>query len=193
MCGAGDFFQFRLNVKNAGAIFSSQFHIHINVKVFVHVFMQPCLVRVLFFMWWRKNGWGNFFNNSRGMLMWVRIIPVKVDQSLTGIIRTYIFDLMDAKQRRLKSNHNCATESRSLDTGIKRSDLQGKLVTLDFSPLSLYQELHVILLLAKIMNGNIDIDWTRFMSGLDYGATRNSQTRNFVARPMGLKKCESDF
>ena len=63
----------------------------------------------------------------------------------------------------------------------------------------MYQELHVILLLAKIMNGNIDIDWTKYMSRLDYGSTRNSQTRNFpskpklASKPMRLKKCESDF
>ena len=30
-----------------------------------------------------------FFCNSCGTLMLVKIIPVKVDQSLTGIIRTY--------------------------------------------------------------------------------------------------------
>ena len=147
---------------------------------------------IVFLCGGEKTGELFFLNNSRGMLMWVRIIPVKVDQSFTGIIRTYIFVLMDAKPSRLKSNQKCATESRSLDTGIKRNDLQGKLVTLGFLPLSLYHELHVILLLVKIMNGNIDIDWTRSMSKLDYGATRNSQTRNFVARPMGLKKCESD-
>ena len=68
-----------------------------------------------------------------------------------------------------------------------------KLVTLYILPLSLYQELHVILLLAKIMNGNIDIDWTKYMSMLDYGGTRNSQTRNFAAKPMRFKKCKSDF
>ena len=31
-----------------------------------------------------------FFYNSCGTLIWVRIIPVKVDRSLIGIIRTYI-------------------------------------------------------------------------------------------------------
>ena len=68
-----------------------------------------------------------------------------------------------------------------------------KLVTLDISPLSLYQELHVILSLAKIMNGNIDIDWTKYMSRLDYEGTRKSQTCDFAARPMRLKKCETDL
>ena len=42
-------------------------------------------------MWWRKNGKvKKFFYNSCGTLIWVRIIPVKVDRSLIGIIRTYI-------------------------------------------------------------------------------------------------------
>ena len=67
-----------------------------------------------------------------------------------------------------------------------------KLVTLDFSPPSLYHELPSIPIRAKIMNGN-DIDWTIYMSKLDYGGTRNSRTRNFAARPMRFKKCESDF
>ena len=38
-----------------------------------------------------NNGWVEiFFCSSCGTLIWVRIIPVKVDQSLTGIIRTFI-------------------------------------------------------------------------------------------------------
>ena len=42
-------------------------------------------------MWWRKNGKvKKFFYNSCGTLICVRIIPVKVDRSLIGIIRTYI-------------------------------------------------------------------------------------------------------
>ena len=32
----------------------------------------------------------NLIYNSCGICIWVRIIPVKVDQSLTGVIRTYI-------------------------------------------------------------------------------------------------------
>ena len=68
----------------------------------------------------------------------------------------------------------------------------GLTYTLDFLPFSLYQEIPVILLLAKIINGNIDIDWTKYMSRLHYGDTRNS-TRYFAARSMRLKNCESDF
>ena len=68
-----------------------------------------------------------------------------------------------------------------------------KLVTLDMLLLSLYQELPVILLLDKTMNGNIHIDWTKYLTRLNHGGTRISQTRNFGARPMRLKKCKSDF
>ena len=35
--------------------------------------------------------------------------------------------LMDAQQRRPKSNRKCSAESRSLDTGTKRPHLQGKI------------------------------------------------------------------
>ena len=68
-----------------------------------------------------------------------------------------------------------------------------KLVSLDISPRLLYQEFQKILLFAKIMNSNVDIDWTKHMSRLDYGSTRKLQTRNFAARPLRLKKCEFDF
>ena len=41
-------FQYRFNVKNAGAICSSQFYVHIYVKIIIHAFMQPCLFGVGF-------------------------------------------------------------------------------------------------------------------------------------------------
>ena len=44
---------------------------------------------LMFFMWWRKMGMLNFSYNSCGTLIWVRIIPVKVDQSLPGRSRIY--------------------------------------------------------------------------------------------------------
>ena len=52
-----------------------------------HKFM---LSSTVVFMWWKITGELNYFYYSCGTLIWVRIIPVKVDQSLTGIIRTYI-------------------------------------------------------------------------------------------------------
>ena len=43
------------------------------------------------FVWWRKTGMlKNFLYNLYGTLIRMRIIPVKVDRSLTGIIRTYV-------------------------------------------------------------------------------------------------------
>ena len=40
--------------------------------------------------WWRKNRCQILFYKSCGTLICLRIIPVKLDRSLTGIIRTYI-------------------------------------------------------------------------------------------------------
>ena len=37
----------------------------------------------------KKTGESNFFYNSCGTLIWVGIMPVKVDRNLSGIIRTY--------------------------------------------------------------------------------------------------------
>ena len=42
------------------------------------------------FVWWRKTGMLSFFYNSSGTLIWVRVISVKVDQSLTNIIHNSI-------------------------------------------------------------------------------------------------------
>ena len=53
VCGGGDFFSVWLKRKSAGAIFSSQFHVHINVEIYTcfHAFMlSPA------FVWCEKNG-----------------------------------------------------------------------------------------------------------------------------------------
>ena len=61
-------------------------------------------------------------------------------------------------------------------------------------PLSLYHELHVILLFAKIIKGEEDYTWSNYVSISDYGDTRARSIRNFAAKyNINLKKCESDF
>ena len=87
---SSEFFTFAYNVK-VHVQFFSQFYVDINVELNVHAFMSPCLVRLWFFRWWKLTGKSDvFFYISCCMLIWVRIIPVKVDQSLTGIIRSYV-------------------------------------------------------------------------------------------------------
>ena len=53
---------------------------------------------------------------------------------------------------------------------------------LNILPLSLYQELHVGLLFAKILPGNVDIDWRSHVSITDVGNRRAQMTRNFVCK-----------
>ena len=88
-------FQSRLNVE-VQVNFSPQFYVHINGKLFLHAFMQLCLVRLWLLCGGEKTGESkSFFYNSCGTLIWVRIITVKVDRSLIGIIRTYkIFHIL---------------------------------------------------------------------------------------------------
>ena len=100
---------------------------------------------------------------------------------------------MDAQERRPKSNRKYAAESRSLDTGTKQPHLQGEIGYPGYFTSLILPRTPRNPITAKIMNGNIDIDWTKYMSRLDYGGTRLSQTRNIAAKPMGLKKCKSDF
>ena len=52
--------------------------------------MHLCLVRLCLLCGGEKTGMLYFFYNSCGTLIWVRIIPVKVESGLTGIIRTYV-------------------------------------------------------------------------------------------------------
>ena len=68
-----------------------------------------------------------------------------------------------------------------------------KLVKLDILPISLYQELHVFLLFAKILSGKVDIDWRSQVTITDIGTRRTPVTRNFACQQIRLKKCESDY
>ena len=75
-----------------------------------HTFM---LSANMIFMWWIITGELNFFYNSCGTMIWVRIIPVKVDRSLTGIIRTHIiiivhtnFELASVNFESLRNHHS---------------------------------------------------------------------------------------
>ena len=60
--------------------------------------ITTCYVYLLVEMFFHMD---EFFYNSCGMLIWVRIIPVKADQNFTGIIRTYIIiDTVKEKKRK---------------------------------------------------------------------------------------------
>ena len=83
--------------------------------------------------------------------------------------------------------------SWSFMTSNSHISYKDKLVKLNLLPLSLYQELHVGLLFAKILAGKVDIDWRSHVSITDVGNRRAQMTRNFVCKQMRLKKCESDF
>ena len=68
-----------------------------------------------------------------------------------------------------------------------------KLVKLDIHQISFYQELHVILLFAKILAGKVDIDWRSQVTIADIGTRRTQAARNFACQKIRLKKCESDY
>ena len=68
-----------------------------------------------------------------------------------------------------------------------------KLVKLDILPISLYQELHDILLFAKILTGKVDIGWRSQVTITDISTRRTQATRNFACQQIRLKKCESDY
>ena len=61
VCGVGDFFQYRSNVRRCKCNFSSQFFVHINVELYIHAFMHPCLVQLRFSCDGEKTGKWNIF------------------------------------------------------------------------------------------------------------------------------------
>ena len=81
------FFHSRLNVE-VQVNSSPQFYVHIKGKLFLHAFMQLCLVRLWLLSDGEKTGESNTFYNSCTSI-WVRVMPVKLHWSLIGIISTY--------------------------------------------------------------------------------------------------------
>ena len=69
--------------------FSPQFYVHINAKLLIHAFMHLGLVRIWLSCGGEKTVESNTLFNSCTSI-WVRIKPVKIHCSLTGIIHTYI-------------------------------------------------------------------------------------------------------
>ena len=101
--------------------------------------------------------------------------------------------LMDLQHKRPKIDQNVLQKAVAWTLGQNSLTYKEKLVANYILLLSLCHGLHAILMHSGIMNGNINIDWTKYKSRLDYVDTRNSETRNFNARPMRLEKCKSDF
>ena len=64
-----------------------------------------------------------------------------------------------------------------------------QLLKLNLLPLSLYHELHVVLLFAKILTGKVDLNWKLHVSITEPGTTRYQTTCNFICRQPKLKKC----
>ena len=67
------------------------------------------------------------------------------------------------------------------------------LMKLGILPISLYQEIHVILLFAKILNGKVDINWRNYVNITETGTTKYHITRNFSFRGFHLRICDSDW
>ena len=67
------------------------------------------------------------------------------------------------------------------------------LMWLSILPRSLYQELYVILMCAKILNGKMDINWRNYVIITETGRTRNQFTGTFSYRAFCFRKCDSNF
>ena len=64
----------------------------IRTYINIHASAHLCLVRLKLLCGKQKTGESNFFYNSCGTLLWVRIIPLKVNRSFTGIFCAYIIN-----------------------------------------------------------------------------------------------------
>ena len=56
--------------------------------------------------------------------------------------------------------------------------------------LPLSQELHVVLLFAKMLSGKVDIDWQRHVTLAEVGTRRAQVTRKFICKQMRFQKSE---
>ena len=68
-----------------------------------------------------------------------------------------------------------------------------RLQRLHLLPLSLYHEMYVVLLFARIINSKTDIDWEKYVQIIDTGITRSHAIPFYTSKCFRLKKCESDF
>ena len=70
-----------------------------------------------------------------------------------------------------------------------------RLRRLDILSLSLYQELHVLLLFLDIVSGRYDIEWQNFIQVTEQHDqnTRTRDTRRFKTKNLSRQKQESDF
>ena len=64
--------------------------------------------------------------------------------------------------------------------GNKQNPYKSSLTTLQILPLSLYQEMHVLLLFANILRGKTDLEWWRFIEITE--SNRPKTTRRFNAK-----------
>ena len=70
-----------------------------------------------------------------------------------------------------------------------------RLLRLSLLPLSMYHEMHVLLVFIDIVRGRYNIEWKRFVdiSERQVSQTRNSEIKIFKTRKLMKQKQESDF
>ena len=97
-------FHSRCKIKSRGAIFFSILCSHKcrNIYTRFHAFHASMLSSTMVFYVMEKTCESSIFYNSCGTLIWVRIIPVKVESGLSGITRPYI--IVTAHLRSLPSD-----------------------------------------------------------------------------------------
>ena len=74
-----------------------------------------------------------------------------------------------------------------------QQNFTSRLQRLHLLPLSLYHEMHVVLLFARIINSKTDIDWEKYVQIIDTCITRSHAIPFHTSKCFQLKKCESDF
>ena len=77
--------------------------------------------------------------------------------------------------------------------GTNKLSYKSRLQRLHLLPLSLYPEMHVVLLFARIINSKTDIDWEKYVQIIDTGITRSHAIPFYTSKSFQLKKFESDF
>ena len=77
--------------------------------------------------------------------------------------------------------------------GTNKLSYKSRLQRLHLLPLSLYHEMHVVLLFARIINSKTDIDWEKYVQIIDTGITRSHAIPFYTSKCFQLKNANLIF
>ena len=175
-----------------------------NLSIFSYKFEQPNELKDLGMIMSKILNWTSHANNSASEALKAlycikrNLSPTTTMNNRKNAYKSYVVPIVSYASSVWKpSKQDLATLEKGQQRatkwilGNKQIPYKSRLTTLQILPLSLYQEMHVLLLFANILRGKTDLEWWRFIEITE--SNRPKTTRRFNAKNFRLHKCESDF